>query len=467
MAILYGLKVNLSVAIVVMVNHTSQYTNSSSIIRSSCSTNDTDDIKSQDGPFTWDESQQGLILSSYYWGYLISQIPAGRISEVFSAKWVMFTAVALNIICTLLTPVAAQIEPLLMFLRCVEGVGGGFSFPAMHVLLSKWAPVEERSTMTTIVYAGAALGTVLSMLFSGLIYTWQSWEAVFYWMGSLPIIWCLLWTWLVQDDTTKHCYITEKERILIQKSLGDRDTSHKVQLPWKKICTSVPFLAIMITHFCNNCCWYVLLTELPKYMSQVLYFRMEENSLLSSFPYLTLWIFSLILGKWLDFGRSKKVISTTAARKISTFFASVIPAACLLAVTFVKCEHIAVVALMAVAVTTMGGMFSGVLANHIDIAPQYAGTLVGITNTFATIPGILIPIFVGEITHANQTTEQWSIVFYTVVGILAFEVVVYSIFGSGEEQSWNRSNDTIMSADNNTVDPELLKKQESKEITEL
>lgn len=47
LAILYGLKVNLSVAIVVMVNHTSQHTNSSSIIRSSCSTNDTDDIKSQ------------------------------------------------------------------------------------------------------------------------------------------------------------------------------------------------------------------------------------------------------------------------------------------------------------------------------------------------------------------------------------------------------------------------------------
>lgn len=50
-----------------------------------------------------------------------------------------------------------------------------------------------------------------------------------------------------------------------------------------------------------------------------------------------------------------------------------IPAACLLAVTFVKCEHIAVVALMTIAVTAMGGMFSGVLANHIDIAPQYAG----------------------------------------------------------------------------------------------
>jgi hypothetical protein len=53
------------------------------------------------------------------------------------------------------------------------------------------------------------------------------------------------------------------------------------------------------------------------------------------------------------------------------------------------------------------------------------------------------------------------------VGILAVEAVVYLIFGSGEEQSWNRSNGTITSPDNSMVDPELLMKQESKEITEL
>jgi hypothetical protein len=79
------------------------------------------------------------------------------------------------------------------------------------------------------------------MLFSGFIYTWQSWEAVFYWMGSLPVIWCLLWVWLVEDDTTRHCYITEKERILIQKSLGDTDTSHKV-------CYLCPCVLILISY---------------------------------------------------------------------------------------------------------------------------------------------------------------------------------------------------------------------------
>lgn len=76
--------------------------------------------------------------------------------------------------------------------------------------------------------SGAALGTVLSILFSGYIYKWQGWEAVFYWMGCTPAVWCLLWIWLVADDPTKQRYITEKERILIQNSLGVSHPSHTV-----------------------------------------------------------------------------------------------------------------------------------------------------------------------------------------------------------------------------------------------
>lgn len=44
---------------------------------------------------------------------------------------------------------------------------------------------------------------------------------------------------------------------------------------------------------------------------------------------------------------------------------------------------------------------AGFLSNHIDIAPNYAGTLMAITNTAATLPGIIMPIFVGAITHGN------------------------------------------------------------------
>lgn len=47
LAILYGLKVNFSVVIVVMVNHTWQYSVSSAIVSSSCPKNDREDTKGQ------------------------------------------------------------------------------------------------------------------------------------------------------------------------------------------------------------------------------------------------------------------------------------------------------------------------------------------------------------------------------------------------------------------------------------
>lgn len=57
--------------------------------------------------------------------------------------------------------------------------------------------------------------------------------------------------------------------------------------------------------------------------------------------------------------------------------------------------------LLYVGITSIGGMFCGFLSNHIDIAPTYAGTLMALTNTAATLPGIIVPLFVSEITHGN------------------------------------------------------------------
>jgi ACS family sodium-dependent inorganic phosphate cotransporter len=42
-------------------------------------------------------------------------------------------------------------------------------------------------------------------------------------------------------------------------------------------------------------------------------------------------------------------------------------------VNFLHCEVGLIFALMAIGTSLMGGMFSGVLSNHIDIAPRFAG----------------------------------------------------------------------------------------------
>lgn len=75
------------------------------------------------------------------------------------------------------------------------------------------------------------------------------------------------------------------------------------------------------------------------------------------------------------------------------------PAICLVGVTFMDCtQQIAAVVLLCGCVGLSGVAFAGYLVNHGDIAPQFAGTLFGITNMAATIPGIVAPYVVGAIT---------------------------------------------------------------------
>lgn len=74
---------------------------------------------------------------------------------------------------------------------------------------------------------------------------------------------------------------------------------------------------------------------------------------------------------------------------------------CLIGVSYVGKDRFLAVTLMTIGGTCIGGMYCGFLANHIDIAPNYAGTLVSITNFFATIPGLTISVIVGKLTDGN------------------------------------------------------------------
>ena len=97
-------------------------------------------------------------MGSYFWGYLITQVPGGRISELYGGKWVFWVAVFLNVFAMLLSPICAYGGyHYLIIMRIIKGLGAGVTFPAMNVLISKWAPQDERSTITAVVYGGMSV----------------------------------------------------------------------------------------------------------------------------------------------------------------------------------------------------------------------------------------------------------------------------------------------------------------------
>lgn len=79
---------------------------------------------SQDDKFAWDEPTQGLILSSFYYGYVLTHIPGGILSQKFGGKYTLGLGFLSTALLTLLTPTVAHYGPVAMIvLRFMEGVG--------------------------------------------------------------------------------------------------------------------------------------------------------------------------------------------------------------------------------------------------------------------------------------------------------------------------------------------------------
>ena len=66
----------------------------------------------------------GLILSSFFYGYLLTNVPGGWLASKYGGKWVLGFGVLWGSILTLLTPIAATYSPyLLVVLRLLIGLG--------------------------------------------------------------------------------------------------------------------------------------------------------------------------------------------------------------------------------------------------------------------------------------------------------------------------------------------------------
>jgi MFS family permease len=117
--------------------------------------------------YGWDAATVGLVQSSFFWGYLLTQVAGGVLADKFGGKRVLGGGVVWWSLATALTPLAAQLGlPALLAARAAMGVGEGVAMPAMNNLLSRWIPVQERSRSLALVYSGMYCGSVLGLALS-------------------------------------------------------------------------------------------------------------------------------------------------------------------------------------------------------------------------------------------------------------------------------------------------------------
>lgn len=156
--------------------------------------------------------------------------------------------------------------------------------------------------------------------------------------------------------------------------------------------------------------------------------NLASSSFVSILPWLAMAV-SANFGGWFADYLLSKGFSVTFVRKLMQTIGLMGPAVFLGIVCFVS-KPVTAVICMVLALGLGSFAQSGVYANHQDIGPEYAGILLGISNTFAAIPGIVGVALTGFI--LDRTGGAWYAVFALAIGFYLLGTVIYNWMGTGE-----------------------------------
>lgn len=301
----FGIRCNMGVAIVKMTKNET--------------TDDNGDGLLSPPEFTWTPETIGVVDSSFFWGYIITQVPGGYVASRLPATRIFGLAIGISAFLNLFIPGAAQVHyGLVMAVRILQGLVEGVTYPACHGIWSHWAPPLERSKLATIAFCGSYAGAVLGMPLSGILTRSLGWQSGFYAFGAMGITWAIFWWFLAFETPGKHPHITEHERIYIETCIGENTSilSEDMKTPWKSFFTSTPVLAIMVANFCRSWTFYLLIIEQPSYFTEVMDYNLSKSGILSALPHLVMAFIVPIGGFLADNLRRRGILSTTTVRKV-------------------------------------------------------------------------------------------------------------------------------------------------------
>jgi MFS transporter, ACS family, solute carrier family 17 (sodium-dependent inorganic phosphate cotransporter), other len=244
---------------------------------------------------------------------------------------------------------------------------------------------------------------------------------------------------LCYSDPESHPFISDKEKEYLMQELGSLERDKTLPpTPYRLIFSSAPMLALICAQVGHDWGFFIMVTDLPKYMADVLRFPIKQNGFYSSMPYALMWIVSItsgILGDWLI---TNKKITITNSRKLFTTIASLGPAIFIVVASYAGCNRTMVIVWFTLAMGFMGTFYPGMKVNSLDLSPNYAGTLMAITNGIGALTGIAGPAMVGLLTPNSSLTE-WRLVFWISFVVFNVTNLVYVIWASGNiEQQFDK-----------------------------
>ncbi|XP_020837214.1 voltage-gated purine nucleotide uniporter SLC17A9 [Phascolarctos cinereus] len=371
--------------------------------------------------FGWNKKQSGILLSSFFWGYCLTQIMGGHLGDrIGGDKVILISASAWGFI-TAVTPLLSHISSAhLVFMtlsRILMGLFQGVYFPALTSLLSQKVRENERAFTYSTVGAGSQFGTLVIGGAGSLLLDWYGWQSVFYFSGVLTLIWVyFMYRYLLR----------EKELAISLEILAKAfSISKQKKIPWRQLFRRPPVWAVIFAQLSSASSFFILLSWLPTFFKET--FPNSKGWVFNVVPWLIAIPTSVFSGFLSDHLISQGYRTITVRKLMQVMglgLSSVF--ALFLGHTRSFCKSI-IFASASIGLQTFN--HSGISVNIQDLAPSCAGFLFGVANTAGALAGVIGVCLGGYLIEA---TGSWTSVFNLVAIISNLGLCMFLVFGEAQ-----------------------------------
>jgi len=353
-------------------------------------------------------TQIGVLLSSFYWTYAVSQLGAGWLAERYPVQRVIAAGFTLWCIATILTGLASTFAVLLV-LRLVLGLGESVAFPCSSKMLAENTAIDRRGRSNALIAIGLALGPAFGTYVGGKILAHYGWRALFLSLGTLSLLWLVPW-------------ITGPARELPARRVeGDQRGASPSFLD---IIGRREAIGAGLGHFCANYTFYFVLSWLPFYLVNVRGYSIERMAAVGGITYAMNAVGSWLAGHIGDrmIGRGE---SPHRVYVVTLVTSHIVVAVCLVGVLLGGSR------LLEPSLLVMGlafGLATTTLyaVGQLLAGPGAAGQWIGFQNAVGNLAGIVGPAITGFLVdHTGSFYSAFALAIgFSLIGVIAWTVVI-------------------------------------------
>ena len=339
-------------------------------------------------------TQMGVVISAFFIGYSIMQLPGGWMADKFGSKSVILIALTLWSIFTFTTGHASSLAGLL-FLRFVFGLCEGPYAGACYRGIAEYFPRELRPAFATGVLSSNYIGSAIAPIIIVPLILWFGWRGMFQALGCIGLVYVFFYAFFV-----KQVKPAEEEKAGAKKG-SKKEYFLKLlhfSIIWK----------LVVCAFCISCINKGLDAWMPTYLIAERGINLKAVGYLTPIPFIASFLSTAVCGwvmnKYFDKKENWLIVICAAMTAIFLYF--MYNAETIMWVVIFQCgEYFFTACILGTAVAIVLKIVTGSIAGS-------ASTLI---NMGGQVAGFISPIIMGYLVYAFN--GSFNAVFYYLMGV--------------------------------------------------